>query len=109
MNPIRAPRFSLQLPIRYRTVGEAGWHDGITENISRSGVLFRAPDVLRVDTPIEMRLVLPVAGETEHLPEILCQGHIVRTVFDIEKRQQPALAAAITRYRIRGDNPSGSH
>ena len=109
MTPIRAPRFNLRLPIRYRTVGEAGWHDGITENISRSGVLFRVADVLRVDTPIEMRLVLPVAGETQQLPEILCKGHIVRTVFDFQKDHQPALAAAITRYRIRGDHPSGSH
>ena len=39
--PTRAPRFSLRLPIRYRTVGEPAWHDGTTENISRSGVLFR--------------------------------------------------------------------
>jgi PilZ domain len=109
MTPPRAARFSLRLPIRYRTVGEAGWKDGVTENISRSGVLFRAADLLRVDTPIEMRLVLPVAGRTEQLPEILCQGHIVRTVFDVGKdQQQPALAATITRYRIRGDNPTGS-
>ena len=104
--PTRATRFNLRLPIRYRTVGEAGWHDGTTENISRSGVLFRGGGILRVDTPIEMRLVLPVGGQVQQLPELLCQGRIVRTVSDSQKDEQPALAAAITRYRIRGENPT---
>ena len=105
----RAPRFSLRLPIRYRTVGEPRWHDGITENISRSGVLFQAESELLVDTAIEMRVVLPVAGEVERsLPEILCQGHVVRTIIDRQQARRPALAAAITDYRIRGDNPGTS-
>jgi len=73
--------------------------------MSRSGVLFRAEAELRVDTPIEMRVVLPVGGEIEgSLPEILCQGHVVRTIAAFQKNQTPALAAAITNYRIRGDD-----
>lgn len=89
--------------------GETGWRDGTTENISRSGVLFRTEGALRVDTPIEMRLVLPVGGEVQQLPELFCSGHIVRTVVDPRKDQRPAFAAAITRYRIRADNSGTSH
>src|SRR3974390_2499968 len=40
--PFRAQRFNLQLPLRYRRVGEEGWRSGTTENISRSGMLFLA-------------------------------------------------------------------
>ena len=61
----------VRLRRRKRFDGEAGWHDGTTENISRSGVLFRGAGILRVDTPIEMRLVLPVGGEVQQLPELL--------------------------------------
>src|SRR3974390_258670 len=40
--PFRAQRFNLHLPLRYRRVGEQGWRNGTTENISRSGMLFLA-------------------------------------------------------------------
>ena len=69
-------------------------------------VFHQAESELLVDTPLEMRVVLPVGGEVERsLPEILCQGHVVRTILDRQQAGQPALAAAITRYRIRGENP----
>src|ERR1700757_4746552 len=44
--PARAQRFQLHLPLRYRRLGEAQWHIGTTENISRSGLLFQADQLL---------------------------------------------------------------
>ena len=41
---LRAKRFDLHLPMKYRFVGESGWHTGTTENISRSGMLFPRGD-----------------------------------------------------------------
>ena len=40
-SPFRATRFDLHLPLKYRLVGESGWREGTTENISRSGCFFR--------------------------------------------------------------------
>src|SRR5580700_886196 len=41
LSPFRAQRFNLHLPLKYRPLGEPDWRDGTTENISRSGMLFR--------------------------------------------------------------------
>ena len=50
----RAPRFVIPLAILYRTPGDAAWLEGWTENISRSGVLFRADHQVAPDTPVEL-------------------------------------------------------
>src|SRR5215813_4306965 len=42
--PARAQRFQLHLPLKYRRLGEKIWHEGTTENISRSGMLFKAEE-----------------------------------------------------------------
>ena len=57
---LRAARFMMRTPVRYRLVGDSEWHEGQTENISRSGVLFRVERASEPSAPIEMRLVLPV-------------------------------------------------
>src|ERR1700751_5725844 len=57
--PARAQRFQLHLPLRYRRLGEAQWHVGTTENISRSGLLFQSDDVLQPNSQLEINLVLP--------------------------------------------------
>src|SRR5258708_18743795 len=42
--PFRARRFNLQLPLRYRPLGDKSWRPGTTENISRSGLPFQAQE-----------------------------------------------------------------
>jgi hypothetical protein len=95
---VRAWRFELDLPVHYRPIGDAHWHEGRTENISRSGVLFRAADILDVDTEVEMRLVLPVEPTA---PAIVCRGRVVRTVLPGGDGRRCGLAVAISRYRFR--------
>jgi len=60
----RAPRFQLHLPLKYRLLDEEKWHDGETRNISRSGLLFQAEDLLQPNVQLEINLVLPaeIAG-----------------------------------------------
>ena len=55
----RALRFHARLTTRYRTRGSVDWHDGVTENLSRSGVLFRSIYPLEPKTPIDMFWELP--------------------------------------------------
>ncbi len=56
----RAQRFQLHLPLKYRRLDEDKWHDGETRNISRSGLLFQAEDLLQPNVILEINLVLPV-------------------------------------------------
>jgi len=86
--------------VRYRRVGDPQWHEGKTENISRSGVLFRAEDSVQVDTDIEIRLALPVAAPGRGRPEVSCRGRVVRTISPSNNEPWPGSAIAIDDYNF---------
>jgi two-component system, cell cycle sensor histidine kinase and response regulator CckA len=96
----RAQRFQLHLPLKYRRLDEEDWHDGETRNISRSGLLFQAEDLLQPNVILEINLVLPpeIAGLSQ--TEVVCRGEIVRTVQTAGDEMPPALAAKILQYRF---------
>ena len=98
--PFRARRFNLQLPLRYRPLGEKSWRPGTTENISRSGLLFQAEELLHLNAQLEISLVLP--PEIAGLPatEVICRGEIVRSVEASSQDVHPALAAKILQYHF---------
>jgi PAS domain S-box-containing protein len=103
--PTRAQRFQIQLPLRYRRVGEREWHDGTTENISRSGLLFKIEELkieelLQPTSQLEISLVLPseIAGLSES--EVICRGEVVRTIEPHGETLSPALAARILQYHF---------
>ena len=96
----RAPRFNLHLPLRYRTLGEQKWHEGTTENISRSGVLFRAEEMLQPTAQLEINLVLPVEIAGLSATEVVCRGEVVRAVEPEQASVPPALAAKILQYHF---------
>jgi len=96
----RAKPFPLHLPIRYREPQSAGWFEGETENISWSGILIRTERLLRPNTPVEMRLTLPVARMDRAPGEIVCKGVIVRTEPSNIMGIPPALGVAIRHYRF---------
>ena len=98
--PSRAQRFQLQLPLRYRRVGEKIWHQGTTENISRSGMLFKADEVLQPSSQLEINLVLPAEIAGLSATEVVCRGEVVRTVAPSASTLAPALAARILQYHF---------
>lgn len=103
----RAVRFDLHMPLRYREAGCAGWREGWTENISRSGVLFRAERLLGSNTPLELVLLLPgeLTGSTP--TTILCSGLIVRAVPPEAGNERLVLATSISSYRfLAGHHPN---
>jgi hypothetical protein len=76
------------------------WRDAVTENISRSGVLFRTPDLLRLEMPVEMRMRLPGEIGGGAAATILCVGRVVRRVPPGGDDDRPATAATILRYQL---------
>jgi PilZ domain-containing protein len=96
---MRAPRFPLHLKVRYRRAADdAAWNTGVTENISHSGALVRVTDPLQVDTPVEVRLVLPASPRAGEHAEVSCRGRVVRTVAAEGRDDGPAFAVAIDAY-----------
>jgi hypothetical protein len=100
----RAERFKLQLPLKYRLLGESVWRNGATENISRSGMLFRVEETIQPHAQLEINLVLPAEIAGLSTAEVICHGEVVRTVELEQPIVGPALAARILRYQF----PPGS-
>ncbi|MGH9395392.1 MAG: PilZ domain-containing protein [Terriglobia bacterium] len=96
----RAERFAIELPIRYREIGTAAWHEGKTVNISMSGVLFRATQALHPRTGVEVALTLPVVISGLAPAKIECRGTVVRHGRVAGADKSLVLAASILRYRF---------
>jgi PAS domain S-box-containing protein len=94
----RATRFTMQLPLQYRLSGETSWRHGTTENISRSGVLFRADQPLEPNAGVEFSVELPTGTFGMAATAILCRGEVVRTVE--AEDVSPTLAARILDYHF---------
>jgi len=104
--PFRARRFNLHLPLHYRPLGEKSWRPGTTENISRSGLLFQAQELLHPHAQLEISLVLPAEIAGLAATEVICRGEVVRSVEAQGQGQgqgqgvTPALAAKILQYHF---------
>ncbi len=86
----------MQMPMRYRPAGQTDWQTGSTENISRTGVLFRAEQIIGANTELEM--ILGVRQITmADTADIVCRGHIVRTMAG-GTQPSPAIAATIEEF-----------
>src|SRR5437899_5112996 len=105
-SPFRAQRFNLHLPLKYRPLGENDWRKGTTENISRSGMLFRAEELIAPNAQLEINLVLPAEIGGFSAAEVVCRGEVVRTVEPDSPTVSPALAAKILQYHFQhGSQP----
>ena len=91
----RAQRYVIPMSMLYRAAGDPTWHEGRTENVSRSGVLFLAEYLMRPETSIEMVLMLPIEIAGDTAGTAMCRGRIIRAVAPIGLDTRPALAAAI--------------
>ena len=98
--PTRAQRFHLNLPLRYRRLGDTDWHVGTTENISRSGMLFQGDEALQPNAQLEINLVLPQEIAGLSATEVVCRGEVVRTIEHNGSTLSPALAARILQYHF---------
>jgi len=100
LSPFRAQRFKLHLPLKYRQLGEDDWRVGTTENISRSGLLFRAEQMVPASAQLEINLVLPAEIAGLSAAEVICRGEVVRTMEAETPSMSPALAARILQYHF---------
>ena len=96
----RAQRFPIRVPIRYRIPRSRDWFEAYTENVSRSGVLFRAECDFEPTTTLDLRLELPPINNKDGLhAEVVCKGEVVRMdPSDGQQGTPPGVAVAIHRY-----------
>ena len=103
MNPPErriTPRFAVQLPLRYRHGAEVQWLNGLTENISSSGVLFLTDRPLDLNTPVEMNLMMPPQVVGTASGRVVCFGRVVRRLPPHSPAARPRLAVTIAEYHL---------
>lgn len=72
-----APRFSLQLPVRYRRVGESAWRDATTRNVSASGALLYCDESLPPGSRLELDITM-VAAFPLKASRVLTTSEVIR-------------------------------
>jgi PilZ domain len=94
----RAQRFPIRMQVRFRPGGETEWRIGMVENISISGLLFRAEATVDIHVIVEMEFELPVVVPGLPGAQVVCRGEVVRTVLPVSSDEWPATAARIIDY-----------
>jgi hypothetical protein len=94
----RAPRYSMPIAILYRTPGDPTWLESRTENISKSGVLFRTAREIESNTPVELMMEIPPFITASVAGPAICRGRIVRAMGPSALEDRPACAAAVLEF-----------
>jgi hypothetical protein len=108
MRKARARRIPNKTPLRYRQLGQTDWCEGLTFDISQSGVLFRADHSLDIHTPVEMTFAVPYEIAGKEGTVIFCRGEVVRTILPATCDGAPHLAAKILDDVFKGQPGSDS-
>jgi len=106
--PIRAERITTKQALLYRSPGEIAWHRANTENISRSGVLFKGDKIMPVNKPVEMalELVCLTPMKLASVANVLWYGNVVRTVQPGASDTASAIAATLSEFTFLSDKSS---
>lgn len=96
----RASRYEISIPVRYRPLGELGWIETKTINISCTGVLFETDEPLQVESPVELSFDLPVEIGGAGVGELTCLGQVVRSIMPPSSDAPLAAAAAIADFKV---------
>jgi hypothetical protein len=86
----RERRLKHEVAILFRVKGSQDWTEGATENVSKSGLLFRSPSSFEPHTKLELKLQMPkeLTGETP--AEVVCQATVRRVIANPATKKQPA-------------------
>ena len=96
----RARRLKLDTALRYRVRGQALWREGVIENLSQSGLLFKCEEGLPQNTLVEMIFEMPEEISGQRNSNVLCHGRIVRNYKDAKGQKNAALAVSVLDYKF---------
>ena len=112
----RSPRFITQLPLAFRLDDDSGWRHGLSENISRSGILFRTDRTgigphwdasAARGLPVEVLLEVPTDSEPPPRKRyVKCEGKLVRTSGTDAAATPVSIAVAVRGYSVVPASPA---
>ncbi len=90
----RERRLRHVVPVKYRVIPDGEWLTGSSENLSRSGLLFRCSSEVAIGATIEVQLEMPPELAGEPGCEVTCRGTAARVTPDrAEKEARDFLVA----------------
>ena len=95
----RAERIAYEGLLSFRPIGQLDWAQGMTVNISPSGVLFRANQPVAVNKVLQMTYVLPTQMPGKDGDVVCCKGLIVRTSPPTANDRQTHMGAKVLDYQ----------
>jgi hypothetical protein len=105
----RERRLRHVVPVMYRMAVGEDWTSAISENLSRSGLLFRSAQEVAEGSSIELKLEMPEELTGESPAEVLCQATVARVTHVEAKGKEPEsflVACAIEDYSFRTKLPA---
>jgi hypothetical protein len=108
----RERRLRHRVSVLFRVSGSDEWIEGVTENISRAGVLFRSSSPLEVGSSMELILEMPHELSGDHDARVVCEGSLVRVepVPATRKKELSSflVACTITQYKFAPPSNQGT-
>jgi PilZ domain len=104
----RERRLRHDVPLQFRVKGSEEWSQGTTENISKSGVLFRSPVSLEPETKLELKFDMPKELTGDAPAEVVCHASVRRVSANPATKKHPAtfnIACAVAGYDFTALNP----
>ncbi len=98
--PERQPRFEVVVPVNFRRPGEFSWNMGKTNNLSRTGVLFRAVQPLKPESKVEFEFVAPPEFGTEAGELLACRAQVVRMSPPPPNDRRACMAAKFSKIQV---------
>lgn len=105
----RERRLRHLVPVQYCTSGSQGWLPGVSENLSRSGLLFRASVEVAEGASIQIKMEMPEELIGDSAAEVLCRASVARVTRIAATGKEPEsflIACAIEDYDF-GKKPVG--
>lgn len=84
----RERRLRHRVTVQFRSFGTSDWSEATSENLSRSGLLFRHRSPLRAGTELELVFEMPEELAGYCPAQAFCRGSVVRATPDTAVRKQ---------------------
>jgi PilZ domain len=96
----RERRLRHKVTVQFRVVGSKMWHEGTTENISKSGVLFQSSDSFQEGVGLELVFEMPKEVTGDEAAPVLCKCTVARVT---SSQKEPAvfhIACSVSDYEF---------
>jgi len=96
----RERRLRHNVTVQFRVVGSKLWHEGTTENISKSGVLFESQDSLQEGVGLELVFEMPKELTGDEPAPVLCKCTVARVTASQKESAVFHIACSVSDYEF---------